>query len=432
MPTLKHEQSREFPAEPPSQSVLTDAIDNRMEGPVAPDGPLTLFEKVRNYEVASQIRASGLYPYFRTISSAQDSEVIIKGRKMLMLGSNSYLGLTNHPKIKEAAIAAIERYGTGCAGSRFLNGTLEIHLELEESLARLMNKEAVLLYSTGFQVNLGVISALVGKGEYVLADKCDHASIVEGCLLSPGRLIRFAHKDMNALEDRLQQIEPGAGKLVVVDGVFSMEGDIIQLPELCRLASRYGAAVMVDDAHSIGVLGTNGAGTASHFGLTDQVHLIMGTFSKSLASLGGFIASDAQTIDYLKHNSRALIFSASMSPANAAAVIAALEIMRNEPERIAQLWRNTDRLKKGLISLGFDLGASTTPILPVYCRDTTLAFKFSRRLDEEGVFVNPVVSPGVPPGQELVRVSLMATHTDAQIDFALEKFGKVGKELHLL
>jgi 8-amino-7-oxononanoate synthase len=432
MPTLKHEQSREFPAEPPSQSVLTDAIDNRLEGPVAQDGPLTLFEKVRNYEVASQIRASGLYPYFRTISSAQDSEVIIKGRKMLMLGSNSYLGLTNHPKIKEAAIAAIERYGTGCAGSRFLNGTLEIHLELEEALARLMNKEAVLLYSTGFQVNLGVISALVGKGEYVLADKCDHASIVEGCLLSPGRLIRFAHKDMNALEDRLQQIEPGAGKLVVVDGVFSMEGDIIQLPELCRLASRYGAAVMVDDAHSIGVLGKNGAGTASHFGLTDQVHLIMGTFSKSLASLGGFIASDAQTIDYLKHNSRALIFSASMSPANAAAVIAALEIMRNEPERIAQLWRNTDRLKKGLISLGFDLGASTTPILPVYCRDTMLAFKFSRRLDEEGVFVNPVVSPGVPPGQELVRVSLMATHTDAQIDFALEKFGKVGKELHLL
>jgi 8-amino-7-oxononanoate synthase len=351
---------------------------------------------------------------------------------MLMLGSNSYLGLTNHPKIKEAAIHAIEKYGTGCAGSRFLNGTLEIHLELEEALAKLMKKEAVLLYSTGFQVNLGVISALVGKGEYVLADKCDHASIVEGCLLSPGRMVRFAHKNMEELEIRLQQIEPDVGKLIVVDGVFSMEGDVIQLPELCRLAKQYGAAVMVDDAHSIGVLGKMGAGTASHFGLTDDVHLIMGTFSKSLASLGGFIASDAATIDYLKHNSRALIFSASMSPANAAAVIAALEIMRNEPDRIGQLWRNTERLKKGLISLGFDLGASVTPILPVYCRDSILAFRFSRRLDEEGIFVNPVVSPGVPPGQELVRVSLMATHTDAQIDFALDKFGKVGRELNLL
>jgi len=349
-----------------------------------------------------------------------------------MLGSNSYLGLTNHPKIKEAAIAAIAKYGTGCAGSRFLNGTLEIHLELEQALARLVNKEAVLLYSTGFQVNLGVISTMVGKGEFVLADRCDHASIVEGCLLSPGQLVRFAHKDMEALERRLQQIEPGAGKLIVVDGVFSMEGDIIQLPELCRLAGRYDAAVMVDDAHAIGVLGEKGAGTASHFGLTDKVHLIMGTFSKSLASLGGFIASDAQTIDFLKHNSRPLIFSASMSPANAAAVIAALEIMRSEPERIAQLWHNTERLKQGLLSLGFDLGASATPILPVYCRDATLTFRFSRRLEEEGVFVNPVISPGVPPGEELVRVSLMATHTDSQIDFALDKFGMIGKELALL
>src|SRR5665213_533744 len=430
MPTLKPEPSREFSAESSTQSGLPDTVE-APDGPGGNDAPLSLFDKVRNYEVAAQIRASGLYPYFRTISSAQDSEVIIKGRKMLMLGSNSYLGLTNHPKIKEAAINAIDKYGTGCAGSRFLNGTLEIHLELEQALARLMNKEAVLLYSTGFQVNLGVISALVGKGEFVLADKCDHASIVEGCLLSPGRMVRFAHKNMEELEIRLQQIDPQVGKLIVVDGVFSMEGDVIQLPELCRLANRYGAAVMVDDAHSIGVLGEMGAGTASHFGLTDQVQLIMGTFSKSLASLGGFIASDAATIDYLKHNSRALIFSASMSPANAAAVIAALDIMRSEPERIAQLWRNTERLKKGLISLGFDLGASVTPILPVYCRDSVLAFKFSRRLDEEGIFVNPVVSPGVPAGQELVRISLMATHTDHQIDFALDKFGKVGRELNL-
>ena len=419
----------------PSQSTGADAICNTVVEPgtnggaAAHGGSLSLFDKVRNFKEAARIRAAGLYPYFRTITSAQDSEVVINGKKVLMLGSNSYLGLTNHPKIKEAAIAAVEKYGTGCAGSRFLNGTLDIHIELEQALARLVNKEAALLYSTGFQVNLGVISTLVGKGDFVLADKCDHASIIEGCRLSYGQIVRFPHKDMEALERRLQQIDPAAGKLIVVDGVFSMEGDIIQLPELCRLASQYGAAVMVDDAHSIGVLGEKGAGTASHFGLTDQVHLIMGTFSKSLASLGGFIASDAETIDYLKHNSRSLIFSASMSPANAAAVIAALKIMESEPERIARLWHNAERLKQGLVTLGFDLGASATPILPVYCRDTFLAFQFCRRLGEEGVFVNPVVSPGVPPGEELLRVSLMATHTDSQIDFALDKFAKVGREL---
>jgi len=257
------------------------------DGPSADNHPLGIFRKVKNFQSAARIRALGLYPYFRTISSAQDTEVIIKGKKVLMLGSNSYLGLTNHPKIKEAAKAAVDKYGTGCAGSRFLNGTLEIHIELEQALARLVKKEAVLLYSTGFQVNLGVISALVGKGEYVLADKSDHASIVEGCNLSPGEFIRFPHKDMEALENRLEKIDPDAGKLIVVDGVFSMEGDIIQLPELCRLAREYRAAVMVDDAHGIGVLGRHGAGTCCHFGMTDQVQLIMGTFSKSLASLAG-------------------------------------------------------------------------------------------------------------------------------------------------
>ena len=390
-----------------------------------------ILEKVRNFKTASQLRELGLYPYFRTISSAQDTEVIIEGQKVLMLGSNSYLGLTNHPEIKAAARAAVDKYGTGCAGSRFLNGSLDIHLELEEALGKLVKKEAVLLYSTGFQVNLGVISALVGKGEYVIGDKSNHASIVEGCLLSQGKFLRFSHKDMAALESRLQRIEPGAGKLVVVDGVFSMEGDVIQLPELCRIAGEHGAAVMVDDAHSIGVLGERGAGTASHFGLTDQVHLIMGTFSKSLASLGGFIASDAETIDYLKHHSRPLIFSASMSPANCAAVLAALKIMAQEPERIAQLWRNTQRMKQGLCDLGFDLGDSKTPILPVYVRDLMVAFKVCKRLQEEGLFVNPVVSPAVAPGQELIRISLMATHTDKQVDFALEKLGKVGKEFGL-
>jgi 8-amino-7-oxononanoate synthase len=393
---------------------------------------LALFDKVRNFKTADQIRATGLYPYFRTISSAQDTEVMIEGKKVLMLGSNSYLGLTNHPKIKEAATAAVAKYGTGCAGSRFLNGTLDIHLELEAALAKLVNKEAVLLYSTGFQVNLGVISALVGKGEYVVGDKSNHASIVEGCLLAQGKFFRFPHKDLVALESRLQQLEPEAGKLVVVDGVFSMEGDIIQLPQLCRIAKKYGAAVMVDDAHAIGVLGKQGAGTASHFGLTEQVELIMGTFSKSLASLGGFIGSDAATIDFLKHHSRPLIFSASMSPANVAAVLAALEIMQNEPERIAQLWKNTQRMKQGLTRLGFKLGDSETPILPVYCHNLTLAFQICKRLQENGVFVNPVVYPAVAPGQELIRISLMATHTDQQIDFALDRLGAIGKELNLI
>jgi len=427
---LAHKSGQyQLPRPPASRPPVNHRI---VRAKALPGQPLSLFDKVRDFTTADQLRELGIYPYFRTISSAQDTEVIIDHKKVLMLGSNSYLGLTNHPKIKEAARAAVEKYGTGCAGSRFLNGTLDIHLELEAALAKLVNKEAVLLYSTGFQVNLGVISALVGKGEYVLGDKSNHASIVEGCLLSPGKFLRFSHKDMAALEKRLQSLEPEAGKLIVVDGVFSMEGDIIPLPELCRIAAKYGSAVMVDDAHAIGVLGKGGAGTSNHFGLTEQVQLIMGTFSKSLASLGGFIASDAQTVDYLKHHSRALIFSASMSPANAAAVLAALKIMSEEPERIAQLWRNTARMKQGLLGLGFDLGDSETPILPVYCRDLMIAFNLCKRLQEEGVFINPVVSPAVAPGHELIRVSLMATHTDQQIDFALDKLGQIGKELGLL
>jgi 8-amino-7-oxononanoate synthase len=418
---------------PLTRQVEAKEVNHRVPGKGLPSArPFTLFDKVRNFTAADQLRSLGLYPYFRTISSAQDTEVTIDGRRILMLGSNSYLGLTNHPRIKEAATAAVAKYGTGCAGSRFLNGTLDIHLELENALAKLVNKEAVLLYSTGFQVNLGVISALVGKGEYVLGDKSNHASIVEGCLLTQGKFLRFAHKDMAALESRIQKLEPEAGKLIVVDGVFSMEGDIIQLPELCRIARQYGAAIMVDDAHAIGVLGRNGSGTSDHFGLTDQVHLIMGTFSKSLASLGGFIGSDARTIEFLKHHSRPLIFSASMSPANAAAVLAALQIMTQEPERIAQLWRNTARMKQGLRNLGFNLGDSETPILPVYVRDLMVVFKVCKRLSEEGVFVNPVVSPAVPPGAELIRLSLMATHTEKQIDFALDKLGMVGKEFGLI
>jgi 8-amino-7-oxononanoate synthase len=431
-PALEENRTEQAEVYPAPRTTLVPHSNNGADHRSRGDRRSVLLDKVRNFKTAAQLRDLGLYPYFRTISSAQDTEVIIEGKKVLMLGSNSYLGLTNHPKIKAAAQAAVEKYGTGCAGSRFLNGSLDIHLELETELGKLVNKEAVLLYSTGFQVNLGVISALVGKGEYVFGDKANHASIVEGCLLAQGKFLRFAHKDMAALENRIQKVDPGAGKLIVVDGVFSMEGDIIQLPEVCRIAEQYGASVMVDDAHAIGVLGKHGEGTANHFGLTDKVHLIMGTFSKSLASLGGFIASDAGTIDYLKHHSRALIFSASMSPANAAAVLAALRIMASEPERMAQLWRNTRRMKEGLLSLGYSLGASETPILPVYCRDLMLAFKLCKRLQEEGLFVNPVVSPGVPPGEELIRISLMATHTDKQVDFALEKLGKVGKEFGLI
>lgn len=435
MPTLENGSKRAeswvsafFPPENANAIQPRKRLSCARTGPRAP----ALLDKAREYREADQARALGLYPYFRTISSAQDSHVVIGGRKLLMLGSNSYLGLTNHPKIKAAVKAAIDRYGTGCAGSRFLNGTLDLHLELEHALARLVKKEAVFLYSTGFQANLGVISALVGKGEYVLADKSDHASIVAGCQLALGKFIRFAHNNVAALEDRLQKVGPEAGKLIVVDGVFSMEGEISPLPELCRLADQHDAAVMVDDAHAIGVLGENGAGTSSYFGLRDEVQLIMGTFSKSLASAGGFIASDVPTIDYLKHHSKPLIFSASMTPANTAAVLAALDVMLSEPERIAQLWRNTRRLKAGLLSLGFDLGNSETPILPVHCGRLALAFKFCKRLEEEGIFVNPVIPPAVPPGRELLRVSLMSTHTDRQIDFAVEKFGKVGREIGLV
>jgi len=393
---------------------------------------MPLLKKVRNYQDSKKVRAMGLYPYFRPISSAQDTEVIMNGRKVLMLGSNSYLGLTNHPEIKASVKAAVEKYGTGCAGSRFLNGTLDIHLELEEELAKLVQKEAVLLYSTGFQANLGAISALVGRGEYVIADKDDHASIVDGCLLSRGQTLRYAHNDMDSLANRLEEIPPEAGKLIVVDGVFSMGGDIAKLPEIVQLAEKHRAVVMVDDAHAIGVLGENGAGTSSHFGLTDKVHIIMGTFSKSLASLGGFIASDADTIEYLKHNSRPLVFSASMSPANAAAVLAALRIMRREPERTQRLWHNTHLMKSGLQALGFDTGVCETPIIPIHCRHMMSALQMAMRLQEEGVFVNPVVPPAVPPNGALIRISLMATHTESQIAFALEKLSKVGRELGII
>jgi 8-amino-7-oxononanoate synthase len=396
------------------------------------DGTLPLLRKVRRFKDVERVKSAGLYPYFRAISSAQDTEVLMDGRKVVMLGSNSYLGLTNHPEVKEAVKQAVDKYGSGCAGSRFLNGTLDIHLELEEELADLVSKEAAILYSTGFQANLGVISALAGKDDYVITDREDHASIVDGCLLSFGEFVRFGHNDMKSLETRLKECPKDAGKLVAVDGVFSMRGDIADLPAIAQLAKTYGAAVLVDDAHGIGVLGRNGAGTTEHFGLTDQVHLIMGTFSKSLASLGGFIASDLQTIEYLKHRSRALIFSASISPPNAAAALAALRIMRREPERIERLWHNTHLMTQGLGRLGFDTGGCQTPIVPVDVGDMMTCFKMCKRLDEEGVFVNPVVAPAVGPNEALLRISLMATHSEEQISFALEKMAKVGRELNVI
>jgi 8-amino-7-oxononanoate synthase len=388
-------------------------------------------DKVVKFEAAREVMSMGIYPYFRPIDSDQDTEVTIGGKKILMMGSNNYLGLTNHPEVKQAAISAIKQYGTGCAGSRFLNGTLRIHLELEEKLAQFLNKEAVLLYSTGFQVNQGVLSTLMGRNSYIITDKLDHASIIDGARLSFAKMVKFEHNDIEDLERVLDSLDDRM-KLIVTEGVFSMDGDIAPLPDIVKLAKKYNADLMLDDAHSIGVLGPNGNGTAAHFNLTNQVDMIMGTFSKSLASVGGFVAASEDIIHYLKHFSRALIFSASPPPASVAAVLKALEIIQREPERRERLWRNTKRLHQGLVSLGFNTGNSETPIIPVVTGDDMVSFRMCRRLQEEGVFVNPVVSPAVNPGQSLIRLSLMSTHKESQIDFALEKMELVGHELELI
>ena len=384
------------------------------------------------YDAPQKAMAAGIYPYFRAIESEQDTVVTIGGKKVLMFGSNSYLGLTNHPKIKEAAKKAIDKYGTGCAGSRFLNGTLDIHIELENRLAKLVHKEGALCYSTGFQVNLGVVSVLTGRSDHILLDELDHASIIEGSRLSFSRVLKFAHNDMKSLENKLKHCTHNSIKLIVVDGIFSMEGDIVKLPELVKLAEKYNATIMIDDAHSLGVLGKGGSGTASHFGLTNKVDLIMGTFSKSFASLGGFIASDKEIINYIKHNSRSLIFSASMTPASAASVLAALDIMESEPERIQHLWDVSNYALKEFKKVGFDTGKSESPIIPLFIRDDIKALKLTQILLSEGVFVNPVVSPAVPKEDSLIRFSLMATHTKQQVDIALEKITKVAKSLGIL
>jgi 8-amino-7-oxononanoate synthase len=391
---------------------------------------LKIRERAERFTAASEVRKMGLYPYFRPIESDQDTEVIIQGKRVLMMGSNNYLGLTNHPEVKKAAINAVNMYGTGCAGSRFLNGTLNIHLQLEEELAEFTGKEAALLYSTGFQVNQGVISTLVDRSGFVIIDRSDHASIIDGCRLTFGKTVKYDHNDLEALERVLKGLNSSNG-LIVVDGVFSMEGDIADLPGIVKLAKKYGCDVMVDDAHSLGVLGEGGRGTAAHFGIVDDVDLIMATFSKSLASIGGFVAGDEIVIDYLRHHSRALIFSASPPPASVASASAALRIMQREPERIEQLWNNTRHLWKGLKSINVDIGRSQTPIVPVHIGDDLQAFKVCCRLQEEGIFVNPVVSPAVPPGESLIRLSIMSTHTFEQIDRAVEAIDKVLNECNI-
>lgn len=388
--------------------------------------------KLAKYDAPQKAKAAGVYPYFRKIESEQDTEVLINGKKVLMFGSNSYLGLTNHPKVIEAAVAATKKYGTGCAGSRFLNGTLDIHIALEDRLAKFVGKDEAIIYSTGFQVNLGVASCLTGREDYILWDELDHASIIEGCRLSMSKKIKYKHNDMESLEKKLQMCDPDKVKLIITDGVFSMEGDVANLPKICELAKKYNAAVYVDEAHGIGVFGNQGRGTCDHFGVTKDVDLIMGTFSKSFAALGGFIATDSVTANYLRHNSRSYIFSASITPASTAAVNAALDIMESEPERIEHLWKVTNYALDGFRNIGCEIGHTSTPIIPLFIRDNDKTFAVTRDLLEDGIFVNPVVSPAVSSQDTLIRFSLMATHTIGQVDRALECIQKVFKKYDII
>jgi 8-amino-7-oxononanoate synthase len=390
-----------------------------------------IFEKCHRFTAVKEIMNAGVYPYFRVIESAQDPEVIVDGKKMIMIGSNNYLGLTNHPRVKGEAIEALKKYGSGCAGSRFLNGTLDIHVNLEEKLARFMRKEAALVFSTGFQTNLGVISALAGKDDVILIDKMDHASIIDGCRLSFSETKKYKHNDMEDLERLLQQYQD-KGVLIIVDGVFSMEGDIVDLPNVIRLSKKYGAKIMVDDAHGIGVLGKTGRGTAEHFGLEDEVDLIMGTYSKSLASIGGFIAASEKVIHYIKHFARSLIFSASPPPASVASVSAAIDIIEEEPERRKRLWKNTNKMLRGFKARGFDTEQSETPIIPLIVGDDHKAFTMVKKLHDRGVFANVAVSPAVPNGKALIRTSYMATHTEEHLDKVLKACEEVGKSLGII
>lgn len=396
---------------------------------------IDLFNKCRSFTRHKEAEAEGLYPYFKAIESGADAEVMIQGRKMIMIGSNNYLGLTTHPRVKEAAKAAIDKYGSGCTGSRFLNGTLDIHEELEERLARFMNKEKCLLFSTGFQANLGAISTVVGRDDTILCDRMNHASILDGCRLSYGRTLKFRHNDMEDLERLLTSSdlqETDSATLVITEGVFSMEGDLGEVKEIVGLKRKHGFRVLLDDAHGVGYMGPGGRGVAEHFGVESEVDIIMGTFSKSFASLGGFIVGDGDVIDYVKHHARPLIFSASMPPANVATVLATLEIMENEPEHRERLWKNTRRMNAAFRELGFQIGKTESPVIPIIIGDMDRTMRFWKELFEAGVFVNPIVPPGVPPDLSLLRTSYMATHTEEELDKVLGIFARIGKRLGVI
>lgn len=395
------------------------------------EGMSDIFGKCYNYTTAREVMATGYYPYFHPLTENEGTEAVFQGRRLIMCGSNNYLGLTTHPRVRQAAIEAIQRFGTSCTGSRFVNGTLELHVQLEKELAEFVGKQAALVFTTGMQVNLGTISSLVGRGEFVVLDKEDHASIVDGAKLSWGETKRFHHNDLASLEQVLAKLPEDKGRLVVVDGLYSMGGDLAPLPEIIPICQKYGARLMVDDAHSTGVFG-NGRGTAAHFGVTDQVDLIMSTFSKSFASVGGFIAGDEDVIHFIKHHARALIFSASVSPANAAAALEALHIMRDEPEHAQRALANGEYMRQGMRQIGLDIGQSVSPIVPIYVRDDLRTLVAWKMLIDAGVFTNPVVSPAVPEGSQLLRTSYMATHTKDQLDRVLEMYASVGKQLGLI
>lgn len=397
---------------------------------------MDLFKKCYDFVRADEIKKSGLYPYFRPIEENEGPVVQIEGRKVIMAGSNNYLGLTAHPKVKEAAIKAVEKYGTGCSGSRYLTGTLDLHIELEERLAKFFNKEAVLLFSTGYQTGQGIIPTLVQRGDYVISDKDNHACLIAGNLMAKGataEFVRYKHNDMNDLERVISKLpENNSGKLIVSDGVFSTGGEIVDLPALDSIAKKYGARILIDDAHAVGVIGKGGRGTASEFGLNNEIDMTMGTFSKTFASLGGFVAGEERVINYIKHNSLALIFSASPTPSSVAAALAALDILEAEPERVDKLIRNANKMREGLKAAGFTIIEGRTAIVPVIVGDDEIAFKMWRMLYNAGVFVNVFISPGVPQGRQMMRTSYMATHEDEQLDKILEVFTDTGKKLGLI
>ncbi|WBW99014.1 aminotransferase class I/II-fold pyridoxal phosphate-dependent enzyme [Oceanirhabdus sp. W0125-5] len=386
---------------------------------------MDIFKKCYDYTAAKEAIEAGIYPYFHMLTSGQDTEVMIKGKRTIMLGSNNYLGLTADERVKKAAKDAIDKYGSGCSGSRFLNGTLDAHIDLERKLAEFLHKEAALTFSTGFQTNLGIISAIAGRNDYIICDRANHASIIDGCRLSFSKLLKYKHNDMEDLERILKKVPDNKGKLIVTDGVFSMEGDICDLPGIVKLAKKYGARVMVDDAHGLGVMGETGRGTAEYFGLEDEVDIIVGTFSKSLASLGGYIAGDEDLIHYVQHCSRPFIFSASIPPANVGAALEALKILEKEPERVKRLWENAEFMRKGFKEIGLSIGDSVTPIIPVMTWEDERTFIVAKLLLEGGVYVNPVISPAVKSGEALLRTSYTATHTKDQLEYALEVFRRV-------